>query len=333
MAGKRFIGCLAAALVLSGSVDAQTPDPALLYEELLALGAENGFRPPSAPVDIEHGAHPEARSETWLIAANLRSPAGELFSMHVSLSRLGVRPEAETSLDLRALYRGHVIVTSADAAPMAEERFSRGLGAAGEDAGSIWIDDWSLKAESAGSLALGLSVEGSPISVALEVRPDEGQVLAQADGAPFVGYSLPGVPIAVELEGQTLTGFAWFDHFWGDVPLPGGPVTYDRLIVHLDDGSALSVVRTRRQDGQGISTLDGALFDTSGALVELSDDNVELSQARLAGAGLVLELEPLRVQAAPFIVPAVTTLLRVTGTRNGSSVAGIATMQVSDGAE
>lgn len=333
MAGKRFIGCLAAALVLNGTVEAQTSDPALLYEELLAIGAENGFARPSGPVDIVHTAHPEARSETWLIAANLRSPAGEPVSVHVSLSRLGVRPEVETAFDLRALYRGHVIVTSEDADHMAEERFSRGLGAAGEDAGSVWIDDWSLKSDGMDSLSLGLSVEGSPISVALEIRPDEGRVLAETDGAPFVGYSLPGVPIAVELEGQTLTGFAWFDHFWGDVPLPGGPVTYDRLIVHLDDGSALSLVRTRRQDGQGVSTLDGALFDTSGALVELSDDNVELSQSRLAGAGLVLELEPLGMQAASFVVPAVTTLLRVTGTRNGSSVAGIGTMQVSDGAE
>jgi predicted secreted hydrolase len=333
MAGKRFIGCLAAALVLSGMVHAQAPDPALLYEELLELGADNGFVPWSGPVDIEHAAHPEARSETWLIAANLRSPEGEPVSMHVSLSRLGVRPEVETAFDLRALYRGHVIVTFIDAYPLAEERFSRGLGAAGEDAQSVWIDDWSLKSDGLGSLSLGLVVDGSTLSVALQIRPDEGRVLVETDGAPFVGYSLPGVPVTVEFDGQRLTGSGWFDHFWGDVPLPGGPVTYDRLVVHLDDGSAVSLVRTRRQDGQGVSTLDGALFDTSGALVALSDENVELTETRLAGAGLVLELEPLETNVPSFVVPTVTTLLRVTGSRNGSAVTGIGTMQDSDGLE
>jgi predicted secreted hydrolase len=333
MAGKRFIGCLAAALVLSGSVDAQSADLTNLYEEFFALGAASEFTRPAGPVEVLHTAHPEARSELWLIAAHLRTPEGDPVSVHFSLSRLGVRAEVGTAFDLRSFYRGHVIVTSAHHMPKAEERFSRGLGAAGEDAGSVWIDDWSLEADTEDFLSLHLSAEGSPISVALEIRPDEGQLVAETDDAPLLGYSLPGVPISVEHDRQLLTGFGWFDHFWGDVPLPGGPVTYDRLIVHLDDGSALSLVRAQRRDGQGLSTLDGAFVDTSGAMVALSDENVELTETRLAGGGLDLELEPMERQAASFVVPAVTTLLRVTGTRNGSPVTGIGTMQDSDGAE
>jgi predicted secreted hydrolase len=38
-----------------------------------------------------------------------------------------------------------------------------------------------------------------------------------------------------------LTGTAWLDRLWGDVPLPGGPVLRDRLVLHLSDGTDLSL--------------------------------------------------------------------------------------------
>ena len=67
-------------------------------------------------------------------------------------------------------------------------------------------------------------------------------------GAPFRGYTITRMTaegfVGVGKEQQAVRGLAWLEHLWGDVPLPLGPIVWDRLQLHLDDGTDLSLIRT-----------------------------------------------------------------------------------------
>lgn len=328
MTAAGFIGFIAAALVLTGPARAQTPDAEALYRQILALSADGEFPASSGPVTIDPVAHPDARSETWGITAHLKSAAGAPLTLQASFARLGLRAGDAADLDISALWRGHVILLPEEGEVRAEERISRGLGAAGWDAEAVWIDDFSLDVSTADTLAL----RAGGLSLTLDTGTKTNALKAEDPEVPFRGYGLPAVPATAVVDGETFVGTAWLDHLWGDVPLPGGPLAYDRLILHLDDGSAVSLIRTRRRDGQGIATLDGSLIDASGATA-LSDATVELSDTRLAGAGLDLTLDPAAMATPPFAVPFTTTALTATGTRNGAPVSGLGSLQVSGGSE
>lgn len=330
MTGTRFIGALAAALVLTGPVHAQPPDAEALYRQIIDLSAAGDFQTPTGPVTLDPVAHPNTQSETWLVVAHLRSPNGETATVQANFSRLGLRAPSASEFDVTALYRGHLILLAEDGSTQAEERISRGLGAAGADTETVWIDDWSLDLTKPGALNLTLAQTGSlTLDIGASVHPQK----ADDPDLPFIGYSLPDVPVSASLDGRTMAGTAWIDHFWGAVPLPGGPLAYDRLILHLEDGSALSLLRARRRDGQGIATLDGALIDASGQSVPLSDATVEFSDTRLSGAGLDLKLEGAATADAAFAFPVITTLLTAAGTLNGSPVSGIGSLQLSGARE
>lgn len=325
MTGTGFIGWVAAALALTGPAAAQTPDAQALYRQILELSEPDAFAAPAGPVTVDHAAHPDAQSETWLIVAHLSDGNGAPVTLHANLSRLGLRGKAASDLDVTTLWRGHLIVLPTDADPLAEERVSRGLGAAGADPKAVWIDDWTLDTTSPANLSLTTDA----LSLTLDTAASADPLLADDPELPFRGYTLPSVPVTATLDGQTLTGTAWIDHLWGDVPVPGGPLAYDRLILHLDDGSAVSLLRTRRQDGQGIATLDGTLTDPSGRTVSLSDATVDLTEDQLAGAGLDLTLDTSRTATAPFAFPLTTRMLTAAGTRNGTPVNGLGSLQLS----
>jgi hypothetical protein len=96
-----------------------------------------------------------------------------------------------------------------------------------------------------------------------------------------------------------LTGTAWLDRVWGDVPLPGGPLARDRLVLHLSDGTDLSLLRTRRSDGRGIATLDGILVARDGTVRMLDDGAVDLVPVSESGEGLPAGWRPDRRGARP----------------------------------
>lgn len=336
-------GMTALAVAFPSVAVAQSPDASALYEQLLTLGDKADFPRPSGPWQLDLpadlGAHPNARSETWLIAAHLETPEGRPVALQVSFARLGLRTVSEGPFDPAALYRAHIVAASPNDPLEAEERLSRGLGAAGTEGARIWLDSWTMTLGRPGislqSPAAGLDF--APIMDPIQQDP--------AGNSPVRGYTAPRVAVSGRVGGTEVTGTAWIDHLWGDVPPPGGPLAYDRLIVHLDDGSAVSLLRTRRRDGAGIATLDGALIDDAGT-TPLNDDTAEMTATeswtpddgagsypvawQLAGAGLVLDIAPFRRdQLTDFAFPLWSGGVTVTGTRDGQPVTGTGTLTLS----
>jgi predicted secreted hydrolase len=249
---------------------------------------ELGDAPPlSGPWELElprdYGAHTGARSETWSIAAHLQDPAGTPLSVNIVFARLGaedasvVQPWGPVPAHL-----AQVVVAAADPDLRgADQRLSRAAGAAGHDAaaGEIWLDDWTLGYGAEG-LDLNLRLGDQPLLLRLEGRKTP-LALAGAEAGGTRGFAIPRLSVTGTLgadgDAVALTGTAWLDRLWGEVPLPGGPVLRDRLVLHLSDGSDLLLIRTRRRDGRGIATLDGVVVAADGAITRVDDTTVALT--------------------------------------------------------
>lgn len=305
----------------------------------LAGGGEEavGLPPWQPTFPRDHGAHPEARSETWSVAAHLTDEDGAAVVLSFSLARLGLPPGPEApdnpwSVD--AIYFGQLGVTdAATGAARSERRAGRGLGI---EKGEAVLDDLSLavpRGDAAGFLLDG-RLDGMPLNLMLEPRRE--RLLMGEEGGPVRGYAVPRLAVEGTLGAgdgaRRLTGTAWLDHLWGALPPPGGPLTRNRMIVQLDDGSDLSLLRTARADGRGSATVDGVIVAPDGTVTDVSgiaalDPLGDPSEWHVTAPGLDLSTGALVRGAGADGVGAVLRALTVSGTRNGVPVSGWGTLQ------
>lgn len=305
----------------------------------------------------DHAAHPDARTEIWQMSAHLSREGGEPVGLQFLLLRLGLAgpdaPVPNSTWEARDIYRAHVILVDGNGKPaVAEERFGRGMaGLAGYDMdlNELRFDNWSVEFPPGPDQdRWRLRASAGDALIDLLLSPGKAPLPVDADAAPFRGYAFS----QLKAEGRIMTqdgedaisGVAWFDHLWGDLPIPGGsPVASDRLQLHLDDGSEVSVVRSRRIDGTGAPTLDVLLIDAEGAAVAVGDDasNVELTRHwkgieadwpvdwRLQLGDLELVISPVTdAQEHSFMTRLWSGLVRAEGHRSNQPVSGLGTLQL-----
>lgn len=305
----------------------------------------------------DHGVHSEASTELWQVSAHLADEDGQPVGVQFLLFRIGLAgpdaPPPTSSWVARELYRGHVVlVESADATVVAQEQFARGMaGLAGYEAnlGELRFENWSLAFPArADPGQWTLSAGPGDNRVELNLMPEKEPLRVDGEAVPFRGYAFSRLRAEGTVETQagqrSVSGSAWFEHLWGELPIPGGsPVASDRLQVQLDDGSELSVVRSRRLDGVGTPTVEALLIDTEGNVVAFDDDAAQLELARRwQGAEAAwpvhwrLRLGDLRLVITPvmdaqehaFMVSVWSGLVRAQGQHGDRPVSGLGTLQL-----
>ncbi len=330
-------------------------------DALAALRSDAAFEPLppdwnlSLPAD--HGAHPAARAESWAVTAHLTDETGSAVGIQVVLSRYalsppGAEPEASPWTP-RALHRGHVTLTdAARGAAEEEERFSRGaLGAAGHDpaTGALALDHWRLDLPRSDEEAtLSLSATVGATAVALRLEPVKTPLGTGPGAGPFRGYAVTRMQAVgtVERDGvvREVSGPAWLDHLWGDLPPPGGPVVWDRLQLHLSDGSEVSATRQRRRDGGGSPGVAGFVVTPDGEARSLDAARMTAVGSawtppggtadypldwRLEGDGLDLRVTPAETaQRRAFAEPVWSGLVRAEGRAGDAPVSGVGTLNL-----
>jgi len=362
------VGGIAAILILAGigslllaprggeTPTAPEAEPGAVIEALVASLDDGPAGAMSGPWDLalprDYGAHPDAPAETWSVVAHLTDSEGRPLAVNLVLTRVGrTRGDdaAATPWGPGPIHIAQVTINAADPGlRAAEERISRAHGAAGHDAasGEIWLDDWTL---AYGTDALDLTLRLSDHLLRLRLEPRKAPLAPTGEEtAGPRGFAIPRLEVVgtVETAGTTtaLSGTAWLDRLWGEIPLPGGPLVRDRLVLHLADGAELSLLRTRRRDGRGIATIDGVLVGPDGGATLLEDATADLTAGplqegsampvswRIVGAGLDLRLT-LRGASGQedFALPVRIGQLAVEGTRQGMSVEGAGTILLSGG--
>lgn len=329
----------------------------------VAKMAQDGFERPAStsPVTFpqDHAVHPATPSELWQMSAHLTGPEGAQINVQFSLTRIGLMPphmrEGDSIWELHDLYRAHLIATdSTDALTPAEERFGRGrAGLAGFEGETqeLHFDNWVIAFPDDSQTGIWqFSATLGDVSIALELTPEKPPLRMNAEDAPFQGYAFSRLGVtgtfSTESGADSVTGHAWFDHAWGELPLPGaGPVISDRLLLQLDTGDDLSVVVSQRRDGRGTPSVDAFVIDQDGEISPLGGDVAQVEFPRMwQGAdvqwpvawsirlddALTLEVSAVNDAREHAFTPALWSgLVQAEGRFGGQPVRGIGILQLS----
>lgn len=308
----------------------------------------------------DHGTHAGSPADAWTLAAHLETENGEEVGVQMSLARVAIvapdAPPAASAWQVREIWRGHATLVRAGApAAIGEERIRRGfaeIAAYDEEDRELRLDDWSLRfAEAAGDQALHIVASiGSTASVSLTLVPEKPVITPAPESAvpPFLGYALPRLRAEGTLttaDGpESISGVAWFEHFWGDLPFPGGPTATDRLILQVDDGTDISITRTRRRDGVGAPRLAGIVILPDGSVEPLPEDATLTADATwrpgpgaadypvrwtLVQDGMELRIVPVAEdQRHRFLAPVWSGMVVAEGTSASGDVSAVGTLQL-----
>lgn len=257
-------------------------------------GFARAVAPRSFSFPLDHGPHPDFRTEWWYYTGNLSTAAGRRFGFQLTFFRIALSPDSvvrASAWATRQLYLAHFAVT--DIAGGRFHAFSRSsreaLGLAGASASPfrIWLDDWSAEGDgptaqlraSEGDVAIDLQV-----SAAKPVVPqgDHGLSRKGADpGNASFYYSFTRMPTlgVVRLGRETLevSGEAWMDREWSTSALGSGVEGWDWFALQLDDGRELMFYLLRRRDGAIDPFSAGTLVAADGTvrLLESGDVRIE----------------------------------------------------------
>lgn len=243
---------------------------ALLGPGLVRAAPKPGT-PPVFPRD--HGAHLESAIEWWYITGALRDEREREYGFQITFFRTRTpladrSPAPKSRLAATHLLFAHAALTDVQAGKLLHaERLVRWNGREGERASvhdtDLRIGNWTLRREDPASTYRGQwSDQDSGFGLALELQTTQPVLLQGERGysrkSPrpqhaSLYYSQPQLSTRGELtlRGQKLqvSGRAWLDHEWSQALLDPQAVGWDWVGLNLDDGSALTVFRLRREDG------------------------------------------------------------------------------------
>jgi len=264
-----------------------SPAPFLL-EEIVRAGGD-GFVRPRTPwafrFPADHGAHLDFRFENWSFHGLISDENGKQYGFQLAFFRLAMVPDPEERSSAWAanqVYRAHFTLTEGpDSRFRAFERLSRaalGLAGAAEDPIRVWVEDWSLEAVDEETFRLRAKDEGVDLELELNgakpiVRQGGWDLLERPLGGSggFHFYLMPRLEAmgSLRLAGRELqvSGPAWLDRAWGEVPFAGGQLALNRFEIQLVDGRDLLCLELRRREGGG-TPIPSCLLIAADGMVE-----------------------------------------------------------------
>lgn len=273
---------------------------------LRLLGGEtgDGFALAVTPRDfvfpLDHGSHPDFRTEWWYFTGNLETAAERHFGFELTFFRYALAPPrarapSDSAWRSEEVWMAHFAITdSAGRRFIARERLTRaafGLAGAEADPLRVWVKDWSATGRASNdelTLRLEARDEGTALSLNLQSTAPpvaQGDRGLDAKGAGYGNasyyYSMPRLEaagqITVEGESFAVTGLAWLDREWSTSSLEPGTVGWDWFALHLSDGGSLMFYRLRTASGEASRFSGGTLVSADGSQTRLTQSDVELA--------------------------------------------------------
>jgi predicted secreted hydrolase len=221
----------------------------------------------------DHGAHPDFRTEWWYVTGQCRSGEREFgFQVTFFRSRVDEAQGMTSKFAAKQLLFAHAALTDVQGRRLwHDQRIAREgfeVAAAAQDTARVRLRDWSFERRADGYAA---KLQADAFTLDLRCAPTQPVLLQGDRGLSRKGpdaaqasyyYSEPQLAVngRILLNGQRfeVTGKSWLDHEWSEELLHPQAVGWDWIGMNLDDGSALTAFRLRRQDGSAV--WDGGSF-------------------------------------------------------------------------
>lgn len=236
----------------------------------------------------DHGAHPGVQSESWRFSGVLQDTKGKNFGFQVVFFRLNMgndRAQRQSAWTTQNIYRAQLAYTPEYANNMIiKSRSSRdALGLAGYrvDQQKLWLHDWQLKiaptpAEHSGFTLL-IADQNDHLRLTLQALKPTIEI-SLLEPMQFYGISRLQAYGVLQIDGQSrlVSGTAYFDHAWGNLPMAGGQLVWNRFLLQMSNGSELIILQSRRRDGSGTPIHSGYWIDRNAKVIELSRKQFDL---------------------------------------------------------
>lgn len=299
---RRFLPCLAAAILLAACRQEAPPAKISAVAALSASGAQSaeGFARALAPrpfdFPADHGPHPNFETEWWYFTGNLQTAEGRRFGFQLTFFRRALAAEdlsRESAWATRQLYFAHFTLSDIEGRSFHSfERFARGalgLAEAGATPFRVAIEDWQAESVSESLFPLALEAQDGEARLELELSDAQGWVAhgdaglsrkGEGEGNASYYYSYPRLPARgkIEIAGQTFAveGEAWLDREWSTSVLAPEQQGWDWFSLQLGDGRELMLFQLRRQDGSRDPFSAGTLIAADGKAESLKAGDFEL---------------------------------------------------------
>ncbi|MCM0614137.1 carotenoid 1,2-hydratase [Marinobacter sediminum] len=249
------------------------------------------------PEDL--GPHPRHRIEWWYLTANLETSDGRPLGVQWTQFRQAIQPRAVSEVPplpsqwpLQAAWMAHAAI-SLDGQHRFAEKLARGdVGHAGAVAEPlhVWLDNWQLRQQDAGSWRLRvessdwsydllLHINGDPVA-----HGDHGFSAKSASGEGSMYFSLVDIAIegTVTMRGEAVAvkGRGWFDREWSSQFLKAGQQGWDWFALHLDSGDKLMAFQLRNK---GDVFQSGTWIPASGPPKMLNASDLTLTPLAFSG--------------------------------------------------
>jgi predicted secreted hydrolase len=280
---------------------AAAASPTLSLSDVFPSAAVDGFARPTGPhaflFPVDHGPHPEYRTEWWYYTGNLEALGGDrTFGFLLALFRIGLTPwppARPSAWAARHVYFAHFALTDVRAGRFhADERWSRGaVGLAGATGTPfrVWVEDWSVEGAPPAATPMRLRAGAQDVAIDLTLEALKPPVLQGERGLwrksrdPAHAshyYSLTrmsaGGTVRVDGAAMPVRGVAWMDREWSASPLGPGEVGWDWFGLQLEDGRELMLYRVRRAGSADPAI--GSLVGVDGAARALAAGDVRIEE-------------------------------------------------------
>jgi predicted secreted hydrolase len=235
---------------------------------------------------LDHGPHPEFRTEWWYLTGNLATARDRHFGFQLTFFRFALpvdERERPSAWSTDQLWMAHFTVTDSEGGEFfADEKFERqalGLAGAQSEPFRVWLADWELASRGQSLFPLTLNARNDLVALTLDLNPGKPLVLQGEAGLDAKGpapgnasyyYSFTRLPAAgvvqVRDESYPVSGTAWMDREWSTSVLGADLEGWDWFALQLDDGSDLMFYRLRRRDQTMSSFSNGVVVAADGTV-------------------------------------------------------------------
>ena len=278
----------------------QTPiDNELSVIDVLGGNEEEGFARAEAVRDfvfpVDHGPHPEFKTEWWYFTGNLFAHEGRRFGYQLTFFRSALTPlpsSRRSNWSANQIFMAHFAVTDAGNERFYfQERFSRAaLGLAGAEALplKVWLEDWSATSLDV-SFPLRLVAETEHVAIELFLHQAKPIVLqgqnglsqksAEPGNASYY-YSVTRLPTEgrIRIGNKTfkVSGNSWLDREWSTSVLGDDQVGWDWFSLQFNDGRELMYYQLRNKDGSVDPLSSGVLVREDGKTQYLRSTEIDI---------------------------------------------------------
>lgn len=284
----------------SEAIDEMSVGKELTVEKVLGVKEDQRFARAMEPREfvfpLDHGPHPQFKTEWWYFTGNLLSENDRRFGYQLTFFRSALTPDPQqrdSAWSTNQIYMAHFALTDAEAERFYYfERFSRdslGLAGAKADPFNVWLENWSVEGGQGEPFPMRLSASEDDVAIELRLESAKPIVLQGQNGLSQKSakpgnasyyYSMTRLltsgSIHISDETFQVVGTSWLDREWSTSALGDDQVGWDWFSLQFDDGRELMYYQLRLKDDTADALSSGILVDARGATRRLKPSDIQI---------------------------------------------------------